>query len=133
MFVQRVIHFFLPCFGLLLVGGLWWFASAYVSTDLPSPLESWEESKLYVLKPFEKRGETDQGIGLLTLYSLGRVAKGFLLGIALATPLGFLIGLSHTFHRMLDPVIQVLRPISPLAWLPLGLVLFQSSEPAALF
>jgi len=133
MFTQRVIHFFLPCVGLLLVGGLWWFASVYVSTDLPSPWRSWEESKLYVLKPFEKRGETDQGIGLLTLYSLGRVAKGFLLGIALATPLGFLIGLSKTFHRMLDPVIQVLRPISPLAWLPLGLVLFQSSEPAALF
>ena len=133
MFSQRVIHFFLPCVGLLLVGGLWWFASVYVSTDLPSPWRSWEESKLYVLKPFEKRGETDQGIGLLTLYSLGRVAKGFLLGIALATPLGFLIGLSQTFHRMLDPVIQILRPISPLAWLPLGLVLFQSSEPAALF
>jgi nitrate/nitrite transport system permease protein len=133
MFSQRVIHFFLPCVGLLLIGGLWWFASVYVSTDLPSPWRSWEESKLYVLKPFEKRGETDQGIGLLTLYSLGRVAKGFLLGIALATPLGFLIGLSQTFHRMLDPVIQILRPISPLAWLPLGLVLFQSSEPAALF
>jgi len=133
MFTQRVIHFFLPCFGLLLIGGLWWFASVYVSTDLPSPWKTWEESKLYVLKPFEKRGETDQGIGLLTLYSLERVAKGFLLGIALATPLGFLIGLSQTFHRMLDPVIQILRPISPLAWLPLGLVLFQSSEPAALF
>ena len=133
MSIQRVIHFFLPCVGLLFIGGLWWFASVYVSTDLPSPWKSWEESKLYVLKPFEKRGETDQGIGLLTLYSLGRVAKGFLLGIALATPLGFLIGLSHTFHRMLDPVIQILRPISPLAWLPLGLVLFQSSEPAALF
>jgi nitrate/nitrite transport system permease protein len=116
-----------------MVGVLWWLASVYVSKDLPSPWKSWEESKLYVLKPFEKRGETDQGIGLLTLYSLGRVAKGFLLGIALATPLGFLIGLSHTFHRMLDPAIQILRPISPLAWLPLGLVLFQSSEPAALF
>ena len=133
MLTQRVMHFLLPCFGLLSLGGLWWFASVYVSTDLPSPWESWEESKLYVLKPFEKRGETDQGIGLLTLYSLARVAKGFLLGIGLATPLGFLIGLSRGFHRMLDPVIQILRPISPLAWLPLGLVLFQSSEPAALF
>lgn len=133
MSTQRIINFFLPCLGILIVGALWWFASAHISKDLPSPWKSWEESKLYVLKPFEKRGETDQGIGLLTLYSLWRVAKGFLLGIGLATPLGFLIGLSKTFHRMLDPVIQILRPISPLAWLPLGLVLFQSSEPAALF
>ncbi|MCI0417959.1 MAG: nitrate ABC transporter permease [Acidobacteria bacterium] len=133
MSTQRIINFFLPCLGLLMVGVLWWLASVYVSKDLPSPWKSWEESKLYVLKPFEKRGETDQGIGLLALYSLERVAKGFMLGIGLATPLGFLIGLSKSFHRMLDPVIQILRPISPLAWLPLGLVLFQSSEPAALF
>jgi len=75
----------------------------------------------------------DQGIGLLAYYSLVRVSKGFLLGIAMATPLGFLLGLSKTCHRIWDPVIQVLRPISPLAWLPIGLILFRKSEPAALF
>ena len=75
----------------------------------------------------------DQGMGLLAYYSLIRVARGFFLGILIATPLGFLLGVSDTLHRMLDPVIQVLRPISPLAWLPLGLVIFQKSEPAALF
>src|SRR5437762_14277204 len=75
----------------------------------------------------------DQGIGLLAFYSLIRVAKGFLLGILIGTPLGFMLGLSKTFNRMFDPVIQVLRPISPLAWLPLGLIVFQKSEPAALF
>src|SRR5438067_5380216 len=104
-----------------------------VSKDLPSPWKTWQESKLYVLQPFEKRGEMDQGIGLLAFYSLVRVAKGFLLGIALATPMGFLLGSSQTLRRMLDPVIQVLRPISPLAWLPLGLVMLRQSEPAALF
>lgn len=133
MLTRRSIRLLLPCVGILLVGLLWWFASVHISQDLPSPWRSWEESKLYVLKPFEKRGESDQGIGLLAYYSLVRVAKGFLLGIGLATPLGFLIGLSRSCHLMLDPVIQILRPISPLAWLPLGLVLFQSSEPAALF
>jgi nitrate/nitrite transport system permease protein len=61
------------------------------------------------------------------------VGKGFLLGIVIATPLGFLLGLSQTLQKMLDPVIQILRPISPLAWLPLGLVIFRQSEPAALF
>ncbi len=62
-----------------------------------------------------------------------RVAKGFFLAIALGTPLGFLLGLSPKFNQAFDPVIQVLRPISPLAWLPLGLVIFKQSEPAALF
>ena len=62
-----------------------------------------------------------------------RVGQGFLLGIAIATPIGFLLGVSSTLTRMFDPIMQVLRPISLLAWLPLGLVLFQKSEPAALF
>jgi nitrate/nitrite transport system permease protein len=75
----------------------------------------------------------DQGIGRLAYYSLLRVARGFLLGVLVGAPLGLLLGVSRTAHRMFDPLIQVLRPISPLAWLPLGLVLFRKSEPAALF
>ncbi len=132
MTLRRIGHFFLPLFGIALAGFAWWFASMQI-TDLPSPVKTWEESKLYVLEPWAKRGEMDQGMGLLAFYSLIRVARGFFLGILIATPLGFLLGVSPTMHRMLDPVIQVLRPISPLAWLPLGLVLFQKSEPAALF
>jgi nitrate/nitrite transport system permease protein len=128
--IQTVL---LPLTGVFLVGCIWWLASVAVTDDLPSPWRTWEESKLYILEPFAKRGEMDQGIGRLAFYSLVRVAKGFLLGIALATPLGFLLGMSPLFYRMLDPVIQVLRPISPLAWLPLGLILFRQSEPAALF
>ena len=62
-----------------------------------------------------------------------RVAKGFLVAIVAGALLGYLLGLSVSFYQAFDPVIQVLRPISPLAWLPLGLVLFQRSEPAALF
>jgi len=111
---------------------VWAVLSANVQ-DLPSPMKTWQESKIYILSPFEKRGEMDQGIVRLASYSLFRVAKGFLLGIVIATPLGFILGLSKTFNRMFDPVIQVLRPISPLAWLPLGLIIFQKSEPAALF
>jgi len=132
MNAQRLGRFLLPLVGILLVGLVWLFTSQ-VSKDLPSPWEAWQASKLYILHPFLNRGEMDQGIGLLAYYSLLRVAKGFLLGIALATPLGFLLGVSKTFQKMLDPVIQILRPISPLAWLPLGLVIFRQSEPAALF
>ena len=129
---DRIARLILPVLGVLCAGLLWSGASALVA-DLPSPLETWQEGKLYILEPFAKRGEMDQGIGRLAYYSLVRVARGFLLGIALATPLGLLLGVSTWLHRMFDPVMQVLRPISPLAWLPLGLVLFQKSEPAALF
>ena len=130
--VKRLVNLSLPLCGIALAGLAWWAASRMVP-DLPSPLRTWEESKLYILEPLTKRGEMDQGIVLLASYSLLRVGRGFLLGVAIATPLGFLLGVSMTLSRMFDPIIQVLRPISPLAWLPLGLVLFQKSEPASLF
>jgi nitrate/nitrite transport system permease protein len=130
--VKRVVSFLLPAFGIVLAVLVWWGASLKVP-DLPSPARTWQESRIYIVKPFEKRGEMDQGAGLLAYYSLMRVGRGFLLGIAIGTPLGFLLGASPVLKRMFDPLMQVLRPISPLAWLPLGLVLFRKSEPAALF
>src|SRR4029450_12617613 len=129
---KRILNFALPLCGITLAVFAWWAASR-AAPDLPSPARTWEESKLYILEPLTKRGETDQGILLLAYYSLLRVAQGFLLGIAIATPIGFLLGVSPTLTRMFDPIMQVLRPISPLAWLPLGLGSFQRSEPAALF
>lgn len=117
--------------GLVLAG--WAVLSQTVAPDLPSPLRTWQESRDYVLNPFFKDGEMNQGIGRFAALSLWRVAKGFLLAIAIGTPLGFLLGLSTTFQRAFDPIIQILRPISPLAWLPLGLIVFQASEPAAVF
>lgn len=132
MTMQRIAALLLPLTGIVLAAAVWVVASR-ANPDLPSPLKTWEESKVYLLEPFAKRGEMDQGIARLAYYSLVRVAKGFIIGITIATPLGLLLGMSRTLHRMLDPVIQILRPISPLAWLPLGLVVFQKSEPAALF
>ena len=130
--LERLTRFLLPVVGVAFLLLVWTILSANVN-DLPSPGKTWQESKVYILAPLEKRGEMDQGIVRLASYSLFRVAKGFLLGVLIATPLGFILGLSNTFNRMFDPVIQVLRPISPLAWLPLGLIIFQKSEPAALF
>ncbi|MGH7899692.1 MAG: ABC transporter permease, partial [Candidatus Binatia bacterium] len=122
-----------PLLGIAGVVALWALVSATVSPDLPSPLRTWQESSRYVLDPFFKEGEMNQGIGRLAFYSLVRVAKGYALAILIGTPLGFLLGLSPGFAQAFDPLVQILRPISPLAWLPLGLVLFQASEPAALF
>jgi nitrate/nitrite transport system permease protein len=126
-------NFLLSLVGITLLLGLWTFLSGNVAKDLPSPVKTWQESKLYIVQPWDKRGEMDQGIGRMTFYSLVRVAKGFSLAILIGTPLGFLLGGSPLLARMFDPVMQVLRPISPLAWLPLGLILFRQSEPAALF
>ncbi|HEX6274624.1 MAG TPA: ABC transporter permease subunit, partial [Polyangiaceae bacterium] len=123
----------LPMLGFAAVVVLWALASATWAATLPSPAKTWEVSKPYIFEPFEKRGELDQGILRFTWYSLIRVAKGYALALLIGTPIGFLLGLSKTFHASFDPIVQFLRPISPLAWLPLGLVIFQRSEPAALF
>src|SRR5881392_3351868 len=116
--------------GLLL---LWAFSSVTWSKNLPSPLKTWEVSRDYVTQPFAKRGELDQGILRFAWYSLVLVAKGYAIALLIGTPLGFLLGRSKLFAKSFDPIIQILRPVSPLAWLPLGLVLFQKSQPAAVF
>lgn len=123
----------LPFAGVGIVLFCWAMLSRHVAPDLPSPLRTWEESRQYVLDPFFKDGEMNQGIGRFAVLSLIRVAKGFLLAVLLGAPIGFLLGMSEWFRRTFDPVIQVMRPISPLAWLPLGLIIFQRSEPAAIF
>ncbi len=95
-----------------------------ISKDLPTPLETWQASKPYLLEPLAKRGELDQGILRFTWLSLKLVAQGYLLALLVGTPVGFLLGLSRKFTLAFDPLIQVLRPVSPLAWLPLGMILF---------
>jgi nitrate/nitrite transport system permease protein len=114
----------LPILGFGCVLIFWTILSATVAKNLPSPVKTWEASKLYILEPFAKRGEMDQGILRFTWYSLELVAKGYALAIIIGTPIGFCLGLSKAFAKTFDPIIQVLRPVSPLAWLPLGLVLF---------
>ena len=99
--------------------------------DLPGPAVTWERTRKYVVEPFAKREELDQGILRFTWYSLLIVAKGYFIAIVVGTPIGFLLGLSKTFTRMFDPIIQVLRPVSPLAWMPLGVVLFSGAGRSA--
>ncbi len=99
--------------------------------DLPNVIETWVSSKPYIVDPWAKRGEMDQGILRFTWYSLVLVAQGYAIALVIGVPLGFFLGLSPTFTKMFDPLIQVLRPVSPLAWLPLGLVLFMRAGPEA--
>lgn len=99
--------------------------------DLPSPGVTWEKTRKYIVEPFAKREDLDQGILRFTWYSLVIVAKGYLIALLLGTPIGFLLGLSPLFTKLFDPIIQILRPVSPLAWMPLGVVLFAGTGKAA--
>jgi nitrate/nitrite transport system permease protein len=130
---KRAGAWLLPALGFGVVLLLWALTSATLAQSLPSPLKTWEVSRPYVLEPFEKRGELDQGILRFTWYSLERVAKGYVIALLLGAPLGFLLGMSKWFRGSFDPIVQILRPVSPLAWLPLGLVIFQKPEPAGIF
>ena len=97
-----------------------------ISKNLPSPTETWTASKPYIVDPLAKRGELDQGILRFAWLSLKLVAQGYFIALLIGTPIGFLLGLSKNFTKAFDPIIQILRPVSPLAWLPLGMVLFLS-------
>jgi nitrate/nitrite transport system permease protein len=123
----------LPLLGGLAVVLFWTLTSSTWAESLPSPAKTWENSQLYILEPFAKRGELDQGILRFTWYSLERVMKGYVIAVLLGAPIGFLLGMSKFFSLSFDPIVQILRPVSPLAWLPLGLVLFGKPEPAGIF
>lgn len=100
---------------------------------MPTPIEALTSNWHYIINPFYQKGPGDLGIGWLLLASLRRVCLGFLLGAIVAIPLGFLIGLSRTAMLILNPIIQILRPVSPLAWLPIALAMFGVAEPSAIF
>ncbi len=92
-------------------------------------VKAWEE----LSNPFYDAGPNDKGIGIQIGYSIYRVLSGYLMAAIVAIPLGFLIGMSPVAYKALNPFIQVLRPISPLAWMPLALFIIQDSEASAIF
>ena len=87
----------------------------------------------HLSNPFYDNGPNDKGIAIQLAYSLGRVALGFLLACLVAVPLGFVIGMSPLLHKAFDPFIQVLKPISPLAWMPLALYTIKDSSVSGIF
>jgi nitrate/nitrite transport system permease protein len=131
--VRRVLGIVLaPLLGLLLAGLLWhWVAVA--GGQLPTPANVWEAAVQVFADPFYRKGPNDQGIGWNVLSSLQRVAIGFGLAALAAIPLGFVIGRFAFAGRMADPLISLLKPVSPLAWLPIGLLVFKAANPAAIW
>jgi nitrate/nitrite transport system permease protein len=108
-------------------------AGADQTARVPPPSEVARLAVAHLRDPFYDRGPNDKGIGLQVLYSLRRVGIGYLLALLVAIPLGFLVGMSPVMMRALDPFIQVLKPISPLAWMPLALFTIQDSARSAIF
>ncbi len=100
---------------------------------MPSATQTAQDFWKWVSNPFYENGNNDKGIGWHLLVSLRRVLIGFSIGAAIAIPLGIVIGLSEVLSKAIDPYIQLLKPVSPLAWLPLGLGLLKDSESTALF
>jgi nitrate/nitrite transport system permease protein len=100
---------------------------------MPGPLDIGAKLIEHLRAPFYDKGPNDKGIGLQILFSLGRVAAGYLIAVLVAIPLGFLIGMSPLLSRALDPFIQILKPVSPLAWMPLALYTIKDSGKSAIF
>ena len=103
------------------------------AAGFPPPLEVARTTWKHLADPFYDKGPNDKGIGIQLAHSLGRVALGFLLAMAVAIPLGFLIGMSPLLHKAFNPFIQVLKPISPLAWMPLALYTLKDSSVSGIF
>lgn len=100
---------------------------------MPGPLDVAKTIWGHLKDPFYDKGPNDKGLGIQLAYSLGRVLLGYALAVLLAIPLGFLIGMSPLISKALDPFIQVLKPISPLAWMPLALYTIKDSGISAIF
>ncbi len=125
-------HVLPPILGLIAFLALWAFV-AQVSPNLPGPAKTWHSAVQLFADPFYDHGPNDKGIGWNILGSLKRVGLGFGMAALAGIPLGFMIGRFAFLSRMTAPIVSLLRPVSPLAWLPIGLLVFKESQPAAIW
>ncbi|WP_245580581.1 nitrate ABC transporter permease [Azonexus hydrophilus] len=119
-----------PVLGVLLLVGIWYVATLK-GGSIPGPVVVWQAAAELFADPFYNNGPNDQGIGWNVLASLERVGLGFGLAALVGIPLGFMLGRFAFLSAMINPIISLLRPVSPLAWLPIGLLVFQKADPAA--
>ena len=110
-----------------------WEIVAMKDSNFPSPMVTFKEAVVVFSDPFYQKGPNDQGIGWNIYASLKRVGVGFGLAALIGIPLGFMIGRFKFLSDMFSPVISILKPVSPLAWLPIGLLVFKSANPAAIW
>ena len=130
--VKWTMLFLPPFLGLLMFVGVWAIVASS-SPNLPGPGKTWLSAVQLFSDPFYQKGPNDQGIGWNILASLKRVGIGFGMAALVGIPTGFLIGRVAFLNGMLSPIISLLRPVSPLAWLPIGLLVFKAANPAAIW
>ncbi len=123
----------LPLLTFAVIVATWSYLHTHVAPEFPAPSETWEHAKAVLTDPFRDAGPNDKGIGWQLLHSLARVGAGFGLAALVGIPLGFLMGMSRNMQHAFSPLIQILKPVSPLAWLPIGLLLFKAVDPSAIF
>ena len=121
-----------PILGMVLFVAVWALI-ANTNKSIPGPSETWDAAVVLFSDPFYDNGPNDKGIGWNILNSLYRVGIGFGAAAVVGIPLGFMIGRFDFLNRMLSPIISILRPVSPLAWLPIGLYVFKEAQPAAVW
>ena len=121
------------CVGLFLFGGFWTLLSIYTEEALPGPVATLTVLKEMLSDPFYDYGPNDKGIGLQLFNSIKTVLFGFLLGSLIAIPIGILMGASTICKQIFYPIVQLLKPVSPLAWFPIGLVVFKDTGMATIF
>lgn len=132
-FEQWMVALILPATSLGMVMVVWSLVRAYFAPELPTVAATWERAVEVFSAPLRDSGPNDKGIAWQLAFSLMRVGAGFSIAVAVGLPVGFLLGMSATFRSAWMPLIQVLRPVSPLAWLPIGLLLFKAVNPSAVF
>lgn len=121
-----------PLLGLAFIVLIWEIVSLK-SSGIPSPMVTAKEALVVFSDPFYQKGPNDQGIGWNLLASLQRVVMGFGMAALVGIPMGFLIGRFRFLSAMFNPVIAILKPVSPLAWLPIGLLVFKAANPASIW
>jgi len=121
-----------PLVGMVVLIGIWYIATMK-GGSIPGPVQTWDAATALFADPFYRNGPNDQGIGWNVLSSLQRVAIGFGFAALVGIPLGFILGRSAFLSAMVNPIISLLRPVSPLAWLPIGLLVFKKADPAATY
>lgn len=122
-----------PLLGFALLVLVWEMIAIKSTNNFPTPYATWEQALKVFSDPFYRKNPNDQGVGWNILASLQRVALGFGLAAAVGIPAGFAIGRFNFLSRMFNPLISLLRPVSPLAWLPIGLLVFKAANPAAIW
>jgi nitrate/nitrite transport system permease protein len=129
---KMLLSFFYFGIGIVLAGGVWQLIAVYTKNEIPGPYATWQVLKEVMQNPMQNEPDV-KGIGTKLISSLKRVGIGFALGSLVAIPLGLLMGSSKTIMAITNPVVQLLRPVSPLAWFPLGLAIFKDSPAASIF